>query len=73
MITAKELIKHLQTLPQDMPIVYQIHSEHKLLELTEIRIEKLQPARNDGWVHDVWRVRDEPRLEKVEYLVFPGN
>jgi hypothetical protein len=67
-VTVAELIAHLSTLPQDLPVAYQLHSETCLLELHDIFIDKLQPARPDGWVHSARS--DKPA---IEYVVFPGN
>lgn len=70
-MTVKELIEYLKEFPQDLSVAYQIHSEHKLMESDNIKIEKLQPARLDGWIHDVWM--GDSKLEEIKYLVFPGN
>ncbi len=67
-ITVAELIAHLQTLPHDLPVAYQLHSEQILMELDDISIEWLQEARPDGWVHD-----KRPDRPAVPYVVFPGN
>lgn len=70
-VTVRQLIKHLKSCPQDILVIYKLHSEHKLLELDEVRIKELQPARPDGWVHDFWH--GEPKLTSVKYLILPGN
>lgn len=67
-ITVAELIQHLQTLPQELPVAYQLHSEQVLMELSDITVEQLQEARPDGWVHD-----KRPDRPAVQYVVFPGN
>lgn len=67
-VTVADLIAHLQTLPQDLPVAYEIHSEQCLLELSDITIEQLQEARPDGWVH-----HKRPDRPAVQYVVFPGN
>lgn len=54
-----------------MPVAYCLHSEAKLLELNNINIRNLQPARADGWTHSIWH--NEPKLPEVEYVLFPGN
>lgn len=68
MTTVAELIAFLQTQPQNLPVAYEKHSEHALLELPEIHIRSLCRARTDGWVHS--RRPDQPT---EDYLVFPGN
>ena len=70
-MTVGELIELLKRFPADLPVAYALHSEHKLLEASEIAIENLQPARADGWVHDRWS--GQPPLPTRPYLVFPGN
>jgi len=67
-MNVKELIEFLQTQPQELPVVYQIHSEQALLEIGDITIKSLCQARPDGWVHHA-----RPDRQTVEYLVFPGN
>ena len=67
-ITVAELIAHLQTLPQQLPVAYRLHSEQILMELDDVSVEWLQEARPDGWVHD--KRSDRPA---VRYVVFLGN
>jgi len=67
-VTVAELIEHLQTLPQHLPVAYCMHSEYCLLELGDVSVKRLQAARPDGWVHD-----KRPDKPDVEYVVFPGN
>ena len=69
--TIRDLIAHLQTLDGTLPVAYELHSEYCLLNLEELFIKDLQPARADGWVHRVWH--GQPALPTVKYLVFPGN
>lgn len=64
----KELIAFLQTQPQDLPVAYRCYSEQCLLEASDIKIEKLSVARDDGWVADA-----RPGLPAAKYLLFPGN
>lgn len=66
MITVKDLIKYLQTQPSDLPVCYDIHSEHCLLEYNDIMILELCEARPDGWVHD-----KRPDKSSRPYLVLP--
>ncbi len=67
-ITVTELVRHLQTLPQNLPVAYCRHSEMCLLELDDITIESAQPARQDGWVHS-----KRPDKLAIDYVLFPGN
>lgn len=67
-VTVKELIEFLQTLPQDLPIAYCMHSEQCLLELSSIAVKNLSLPRNDGWVEDL-----RPDKAYTKYVVFPGN
>lgn len=67
-MTIAELIELLQTKPQDIEVVYRRHSEHCLMEPTEVVVEELGEARPDGWVHD-----KRPDKASRNYLVFPGN
>jgi hypothetical protein len=68
MITVSKLIKHLQTLPQNAPVAYGCCSEHILMELKDITVEKLCKERPDGWVHDA-----RPDKPTQTYVVFTGN
>ena len=67
-MTVKELIKFLQTQPQDLQVCYRLYSEQCLLNADDIYIQEFQPPRNDGWVHSA-----RPDKPKQSYLVFPGN
>ena len=63
-----ELIKILQTMPPDLPVVYRCCSEYCLLDEEDLKIDTLGPARGDGWVHE-----KRPDRPTQRYLVFPGN
>jgi len=67
-MTVEELIQFLKKQPQNLQVIYRLHSEQCLLESDDIRIEKHCYPRHDGWVHDY-----RPDKESKEYLVFPGN
>lgn len=67
-ITVADLIEFLKQQPQGIPVAYRCCSEDVLLELKDIEVMQLQPARFDGWVHDA-----RPDRETIDYLVFPGN
>jgi hypothetical protein len=63
-----ELIELLKTYPQDLPVVYEMMSEHCLLEGKDIVVKSLCFQREDGWV-----ANKRPDKPTIEYLVFPGN
>lgn len=67
-MTVAELIEFLKTQRQDLPVVYQCYSEYMSLEADDIKVQKLQPARSDGWVHHA-----RPDRETIDHLTFPGN
>jgi len=71
MTRVKELIKFLECMPPDMPVAFKIHSEAKTLMVEDISIKRMQPPRSDGWIHEPWK--GEPKLEEIDYLLFPGN
>jgi hypothetical protein len=70
-MTVGELKTFLTQFRDDLPIVFAMHSEYKVLTAADIGVECLQPARADGWVHLKWY--GEPAVPTIEYLVFPGN
>lgn len=49
-MTVADLIAHLQTLPQDLPVAYSKFSEYALLEKRDIEVANLCLPREDGWV-----------------------
>lgn len=67
-MNVSELISFLQSQPQHLTVVYQLHSEQCLMESTDIKVKQLSVARPDGWVPDA-----RPDQPRQEYLVFPGN
>jgi hypothetical protein len=69
----KDLIALLHEFPPDLPVVYELYSEQKLLERDDLSVKKLQPARPDGWVAGKWGLTGTEELCTVEYLVLPGN
>lgn len=68
MTTVKELIKHLLTLDQNLPVAYRCMSEQLLLDTDELQVKKLCLPRNDGWIQN-----QRPDMPTQEYLLFPGN
>ena len=67
-MTVAELITLLKKQPQDLQVVYELHSEQVLLEEGDIHIRDLCKPRPDGWVHDA-----RPDKPTQKYLVLPGN
>lgn len=67
-MTLKELIEHLQTLPQDLQVAYNLYSEQCLLDKDQVAVEELSPLRPDGWIEN-----KRPDKETQQYIVFPGN
>jgi hypothetical protein len=68
MMTVRELIEHLKTLPGDMPVAYDRYSEQCLMEVNEITVQDLCHPREDGWIQD-----KRPDMPTIKYVVFPGN
>ena len=67
-MTVAELIELLNSVPQDLPVAFELFSEQCLLEPNKIRIEELCYPREDGWIQD-----KRPDKPSREYLLFPGN
>ncbi len=67
-VTVADLVAHLLTLPQHLPVAYELHSKQCLLELGDITVERLCAARPDGWIQNA-----RPDMRTTEYVVFPGN
>lgn len=67
-MTVAELIAHLQTQPQDLPVAYDCCSEHCMLEAGDIRIYEACEPRPDGWIQ-----RKRPDMPAREYLMLPGS
>lgn len=67
-MTVSELIEHLKTFDQNLPVCHRFMSENVLLEKDELVVVKLCKARPDGYVPNA-----RPDKELVEYLMFPGN
>lgn len=67
-MTVNELIKFLETQPQDLQVAYQCCSEQVLLESEKIEIEDCCEPRADGWIED-----KRPDKPTQKYLMFPGN
>lgn len=63
-----DLIRFLQTQPQELPVAYQIYSEQCMLEQKEIVVCELSMPRDDGWVP-----HKRPDQPSQRYLLFPGN
>lgn len=67
-MTVAELIKFLETQPQNIRVAYEKWSEQLLMEESNIDIVKLCKPRPDGWIQN-----SRPDMETEEYLLFPGN
>lgn len=67
-MTVAELIEHLKTFPQDLPVAYRCYSESVMMQPGEVVIKQCQPERHDGWVHNA-----RPDKPSVPYCMFPGN
>ncbi len=67
-VTAAELIKFLETQPQDLLVAYECCSEQVLLNIQDITIEAACEPRNDGWIQN-----KRPDKPTQQYLLFPGN
>lgn len=67
-LTVADLIKHLQTLPQDLLVAYEEYSDQVLLEASDLYIMELCPPRPDGVIQ-----ARRPDTPTQFYLVFPGN
>lgn len=67
-MTVKELIKFLQTQPQDIQVAYYLFSEQCLMDVEDISVIGCCEPRPDGWVQ-----RKRPDMPTQQYLVFPGN
>lgn len=63
-----ELIKFLNTQPQDSEVAYCMYSEYCLLNTEDIGVLKACAARPDGWVQ-----AKRPDMPTQDYLLFPGN
>lgn len=63
-----ELVAHLLTLDQSLPVAYELHSEQCLLGIDDLKVEALCLPRPDGWVQN-----KRPDMPSQDYLVFPGN
>ena len=67
-ISVAELIRHLQTFPQDALVAYCLHSEQILMEKKEVILFAGCEPRPDGWVH-----HERPDKPSQTYVLFPGN
>lgn len=65
-MTVAELCAHLQTQPQDLPVVYRCYSEFCLVVIGDIEIGEACVPRPDGWVH-----AKRPDKPTQTYLILP--
>jgi hypothetical protein len=63
-----ELIELLKTYPQDLDVIYDLFSEHCLLNAEDISVIDACEPRKDGWVP-----RARPDKVTKKYLSLPGN
>ena len=63
-----ELIRFLQTQPQDLLVAYSRHSEQCLMGVEQIESFEACAARPDGWLQN-----KRPDMPAKTYLLFPGN
>jgi hypothetical protein len=72
MITVAQLIAHLQTLPQDMQVIYTCCSDYSALEIEDISIVKA--VDKDFYVMRPHRTMSKENVSKLDqYVLFPGN
>lgn len=69
MIKVKELIEHLKTFDENLPVAYRLHSEYDEMALDHIIVEEL--SGNRGYLTTPYT--NIQTLLKTKYLVFPGN
>lgn len=67
-MTTADLIKFLQTQPQDAVIAYALYSECTTMSIESISVEELCLPRPDGWIQN-----KRPDQPSQLYIVFPGN
>ena len=67
-MTVAELIKYLESQPQDIVVAYSIFSEQCLMEVDDINLVDGCEARGDGWIQN-----KRPDKHSRQYLLFPGN
>jgi hypothetical protein len=70
-MTVKELIEHLQTLDEDLPVAYRKHSE--FADLNSVALITLETLRdNGGYLTELYTREDRLKGGRT-YVCFPGN
>ncbi len=76
-MTVSQLIEKLQTLPQDLHVVYWACSSPTAMSVDEIRVSKPKEIQlhNGGYVEyrDFWQPKGGPPPEFVQVVVFPAT
>lgn len=67
-LTVRDLVAHLLTLDQDLPVAFEQYSDYTELELRHLTVKLAQVQRGDGYV-GIYRRDKEART----WLIFPGN
>ena len=63
-----ELIRFLQTQPQDLLVAYSLYGAKCLLGVEQFGSFEACAPRPDGWIQD-----KRPDMPAKTYLLFPGN
>lgn len=64
MITVAQLVAHLLTLPQDLPVAHSLYSDYVETELSDINIFSACVGRHDGIVQSA-----RPDKPAIDYLI----
>jgi hypothetical protein len=67
-VIVSDLIKYLETLPQNLPVAYGKWSEQFLLEIKDINIVECCESRPDGWV-----AHARPDKKSIPYLLLTSD
>lgn len=67
-MTVAELIKVLESYPQEIRVAFRCYSESCLLEADDLEMQIEGVPRPDGWIQN-----KRPDMETEAYLMFPGN
>jgi hypothetical protein len=86
MITVKQLIEHLQTLPQDSPVLYRCCSDWSIMELYQVVAQRASDPLVNGMAVEHHNMpgkyrcysgplpyRDRPLPTPADVVTFPGN
>ena len=67
-----ELIEHLKTLPQDVPVVYSLHSEFAVMDAADVRTAYLA-VWNGEYMRPYERHWPDGKPVFATVVTFPGN